>query len=504
MALAITYSRASLGMDAPLITVETHISNGLPRLSIVGLPETAVKESKDRVRSAILNSNFEFPTRRITINLAPAELPKYGSRYDLAIAIGILSASNQIPSEALSRIEFIGELALTGELRAVPEILAGALSIRKANHSLILPLDNCPEASLIDGIELLPARTLLEVCSHLTQGKQLLPFEPSHSKMCNTPDINDLKWVKGQYQAKRALEIAAAGRHSILLIGPPGVGKTFLSHCMTGILPPLTEEEAIEAAMMRSLSGRQIIPEEWLHRPFRSPHHSSSSYALIGGGNPLKPGEISLAHHGILFLDELPEFKRQTLESLREPLESGQIMLSRACHQATYPAKFQLIAAMNPCPCGHHGNALGECTCSPEAIRKYQARISGPLLDRIDIQAELQAIPMSLLHASTAEIESSEEVLSRVTQARTRQLQRVNKLNATYTVADITEHCQLQTELVTYLEDTCQQLKMTARSSHKILKIARTLADLDNCTTILKHHIKEAFSYRFMDRSKIM
>lgn len=501
MALAITYSRASIGIDAPLVTVETHISNGLPRFNIVGLPETVVKESKDRVRSAIINSHFNFPTRRITVNLAPAELPKHGGRYDLAIALGILIASRQIASHDLCHYEFAGELALTGELRSAPGMLPFALSTLKDNRTLILPPESLNEAGLIKNAKLIAANNLLEVCGHLI-GKQALPIYLPTVETTNMASCQDLSHVKGQHQAKRALEVAAAGQHSLLLIGPPGVGKTLLSHCMTGILPYMTTEEAVELAAIQSIAGHILQTENWRQRPFRSPHHSSSSYALIGGGNPPRPGEISLAHHGVLFLDELPEFKRHALEALREPLESGIISISRASHQVVYPAKFQLIAAMNPCPCGHYGSLTGECLCSPESIKRYQARISGPLLDRIDIQSELQPVPPSAFYERQNNGEQTNIVLQRVTAARKIQQDRAGKPNALLTSSEIKQYCPLQEKDEEFLLETLSRLKLSARSLHKVLKIARTLADLEQTAVIHCQHLKEALSFRCLERMK--
>lgn len=500
MTLAITYSRASIGIEAPLVTVETHLTNGLPRFNIVGLPETVVKESKDRVRSAIINSHFEFPSRRITVNLAPADLPKYGGRYDLAIALGILSASRQLTCD-LSEFEFAGELALSGELRPVPGMLSFALSSFKNNQILFVPLDCLEEAGLISGIQLIGACTLLEVCAHLL-GRKLLPFYTTKEKVNLTPPKTDLMHVKGQHHAKRALEIAAAGQHSLLLIGPPGVGKTMLSHCLNGILPELKEEEAVELAAIRSISGQKFDIENWRLRPFRAPHHSCSHYALIGGGNPPKPGEISLAHQGILFLDELPEFKRQALEALREPLESGRIEISRASHQASFPAKFQLIAAMNPCPCGYYGSKQKECICSTEIVKKYQAKISGPLLDRIDVQTELQLLDSFIFNDEIKE-EESRVVQLRVLAAREIQVQRQGKPNALLTTADLNDYCRLTEKQQSLMEDLLNRFKLSVRSFHKILKIARTLADLEQAAPLADHHLKEALSFRSLERMKI-
>lgn len=503
MALAITYSRANIGISTPVVTVETHISKGLPRFNIVGLPETAVKESKDRVRSAILNSNFEFPYQRITVNLGPADLPKQGGRYDLAIALGILAASNQLPKNKLEIYEFAGELALTGELRPISGALPFALGTKSVNKALILPIKNIEEASLIRQVQLLPARNLLEVCSHLLGKSELQHCE---SKITENASANyqNLNEVKGQHHAKRALEIAAAGQHSILLIGPPGVGKTLLSHCLPGILPPMTEDEAVELAAIQSIADIKLSLQTWKARPFRAPHHSASSYALIGGGNPPKPGEISLAHNGVLFLDELPEFKRQALEVLREPLESGSISIARASHQVQYPAKFQLVAAMNPCPCGHFGNRAANCICPTESINRYQARISGPLLDRIDIQVSLQAIdPFVLTNKSEENVPDSRSILERVVAARRQQTERAGKVNALLTGQEVERYCHLGDEELSFFELACKRMNFSARSFHKILKVARTIADLEQGTTIKCQHLKEAFTLRHLDRMKI-
>ncbi|MEI6414977.1 MAG: YifB family Mg chelatase-like AAA ATPase, partial [Pseudomonadota bacterium] len=393
MSLAILYSRARSGIDAPLVTIEVHLSNGLPSLSIVGLPELAVKESKDRVRGALLNSRFEFPNRRITINMAPADLPKEGGRFDLPIALGVLAASGQIPSGALENYEFLGELALTGEIRPVRGALPAALKAREAGRHLVVPRDNAEEAARVTGLEVLAATHLLEVCEHL-HGTRPLSVQPPATEPATPPSQGtDLAEVRGQIQAKRALEVAAAGGHNLLFLGPPGTGKSMLASRLPGILPPMSDAEALAAAAVLSVSEPGFDARSWGVRPFRAPHHSASAVALVGGGSDPRPGEVSLAHCGVLFLDELPEFERKVLEVLREPLESGHILISRAARQAHFPAQFQLIAAMNPCPCGYLGDPKGQCHCSTDQVARYRSRLSGQLLDRIDIHVDVPRLP---------------------------------------------------------------------------------------------------------------
>ena len=491
---AIIHSRASFGMHAPEVTIEVHVSNGLPSLSIVGLPEKAVKESKDRVRCALLNNGFHVPSRRIIVNLAPADLPKEGGRFDLPIAIGILVATQQIRAPAVLSYEFVGELALTGDLRSVKGVLPMALSTRLASRALIVASVNGNEASLVSELQVFAADNLLQVCAHLSETQLITAF----SQTINTqfaPVYPNLSEVRGQTQARRALEIAAAGGHSLLFTGPPGTGKTMLSSRLPGILPDMTNEEAQSTAAVYSVSAAGFDASRWQYRPFRSPHHSASAVALVGGGNPPRPGEISLAHNGVLFLDELPEFSRPVLEALREPMEAGVVTISRAARQAQFPSRFQFIAAMNPCPCGYLGDP--RCTCTSEQVARYQQRLSGPLLDRIDMHITVPPLPtLQLINQTESESESSAIVRKRVCTAREKQYARMGMINAQLIGENVTRYCQVASNDKAFLETAFSKLQLSARAYHRILKLARTLADLDDCDIIFRSHLQEALTYR--------
>ena len=499
MSLAVLHSRALTGMDAPEVTVEVHLSGGLPSFTIVGLPEAEVKESRDRVRAALVNAHFEFPARRLTVNLAPADLPKESGRFDLPIALGILAASGQLPINGLDEYEFAGELSLTGNLRPIRGALAMTYKAHRCGRAFVLPRASAEEASLVRDAHILPAKTLLEVCAHLARRESLQPYvrEAAVTPQFEYPDLAD---VKGQTHAKRALEIAAAGGHSLLMVGPPGTGKSMLAARFAGILPPMSDAEALESAALQSLGSGGFRVEQFRRRPFRAPHHSASSVAMVGGGSDPRPGEISLAHHGVLFLDELPEFERKVLEMLREPLESGRVAISRAARQAEFPARFQLIAAMNPCPCGYLGHYSGKCRCTLDQVARYRGKISGPLIDRIDIHMEVPAVPQDDLLRQTAGEESG-EVRARVAAAHRVQIDRQGKANSRLATREIDKWCAADAAAEGLLRQAIARLNLSARAYHRVLNLARTIADLARSEAIAAAHVAEAIQYRKLDRA---
>lgn len=498
MGLAVLRSRALAGLAAPAVTVEVHLANGLPAFTIVGLAEAEVRESKDRVRAALLNSGFDFPAGRVTVNLAPADLPKESGRFDLPIALGILAASGQLPATDLDRYEFAGELSLSGALRPIRASLAMSYAIHQqgdAQRAFILPKANAAEASLVSDAQIYPAESLLQVCAHFTShdpSARLTRNHPLPTKSCGQyPDFSD---VKGQHLARRAMEIAAAGGHSALMVGPPGAGKSMLANRLPGLLPPMSDAESLETAAVQSLSG-SFVAEHWGRRPFRAPHHTASAVALVGGGGQPRPGEISLANHGVLFLDELPEFDRKVLEVLREPLESGHITISRAARQSLFPCHFQLIAAMNPCPCGYLGDTNRSCRCTPESIARYQGKISGPLLDRIDMLVPVAALSTDdILRSDTGE--PSAVIAQRVINARAIQRARQEKNNTELSVKEIDHFCAPDTEAEGLLRSAMNKLQWSARAYHRVLKLARTIADLAHNESITATHVAEAIQYR--------
>ncbi|WP_151806364.1 YifB family Mg chelatase-like AAA ATPase [Acinetobacter bereziniae] len=491
MSLAKIYTRGLLGLHAPLIEVEVHVSAGLPSLTIVGLAEAAVRESKDRVRSAIINSGFQFPTKRLTINLAPADLPKDGSRLDLPIALGILIATGQLPENVTDDFEFIGELALDGHLRPVTGTLTIAMACQLAKHQLMLPQENADEAAQLPEFKVFAAHHLKQVCDHFlnTQKIEVTSIQKSTLDKQYKFDLAD---VKGQLRPRRALEIAAAGGHSLLFKGPPGTGKTLLASRLPSILPALNPQENLEVASIYSIANTQ---HHFGQRPFRAPHHTASAIALVGGGSNPKPGEITLAHLGVLFLDELPEFDKKVLEVLRQPLESKEIIISRASRQITFPANFQLIAAMNPCPCGYSFNQDSRCQCSAESIKRYQSRISGPLLDRIDLHIDVPPLKAQELQDTTP-VEDSATVRERVLQAFHFQIQRQGGLNHALSPKQLEKYVVLDETSQKMIEMAQQRLNLSARAYHRILRVSRTIADLAQSEQIQSTHLTEALSYR--------
>ena len=502
MKLAIVHTRAQLGLKTPTVTVEVHVSSGLPSITIVGLPETSVRESKERVRSALINSHFEFPIGRITINLAPAELPKEGGSFDLAIALGILTATGQLPDEAVEGFEFLGELALSGVLRPVRACLPATIACKDAKRTLILPVSNAHEAQLVPGASTLYAENLLQVCAHL-RGTELLCTAAPEQRTTPTKVFADLKDVAGQEGGKRALEIAASGGHNLLFCGPPGSGKTMLATRMPGILPGLEINQCLQVATIESVMGKLSQTTLDSMPPFRSPHHSATAPALVGGGNPPRPGEITRAHHGVLFLDELPEFSRHTLEVLREPIESGEITIARSGRSECFPARFQLLAAMNPCPCGYYGDSRRNCQCGPEQIRRYRARLSGPLLDRIDLHLQLDRPSSTDLFSTSIDSEPSATVRHRVLNCQKRQHTRQGALNAIADNDRISNALKLHYRARDLLVDAVDRHALSARAAQRVIRVARTIADVEGAGGIKEPHLLEAISYRALERDQV-
>jgi magnesium chelatase family protein len=497
VAHAVIATRALAGVASPAVEVEVDLAGGLPALAIVGLPETAVKEAKDRVRAALVNSGYDFPTARVTVNLAPADLPKDGGRFDLAIALGILAASGQLPREAVAGHEFLGELTLDGRLRPVTGALAAALELAGGDTALVVAADNAAEAAVAGTGPVFGADSLTAVTAHLRGEIPLAPAATGDPPAHHPPDLAD---VRGQAPAKRALEVAAAGAHGLLMSGPPGSGKTLLARCLPGILPPLAADHQIEVARIRSVQGEAVTALDPVP-PFRAPHHSASTPALVGGGSPPRPGEITRAHRGVLFLDELPEFQRPVLEALREPLETGEVSVARARGTLRFPARFQLLAAMNPCPCGYLGDPRHACRCTPAQLQRYRGRLSGPLLDRIDLQLEVPALPVAELRPGTpGDGEPSATVRERVAAVRADQVARMGVPAGALDGQGVSAHCRPDAEGLAFLETASQRLGLSARAYHRVLKLARTVADLAGAGTIGQPHVAEAIHYRRLDR----